>query len=338
MLWAAPMGALRIYLAMTVLAWHDADAYQAVVPNSFSAVYMFFIVSGFYMSLILNGKYDSVGRFWLARVLRLYPTYLTVLAVALITSSAGLTHDPFRYDHWLDQMLILPPVIRTQFQESGGLNFGQMYTVGLELMFYALAPWLVRRRLAVLLTLFGVAAVAHALPYFLGLPSRIWQYECFPAILVFFLAGALAFRLYRRIEAMPIPPWVGYGALLALVVYGGLMHAHTRDNFTNDPWSISLYVLAAVTIPFLFHASRKSRIDQAIGSLSYPFYVAHALVIWLITGPVLNIGYDPVWAFALSLAASIALVLLVERPLEPLRQWLAVPRPIPREQATAPAE
>src|SRR5690606_33812821 len=50
------------------------------------AVQMFFVISGFYMALVLNEKYTerSPYRFYLARLLRLWPAYIVVLSAVLL--------------------------------------------------------------------------------------------------------------------------------------------------------------------------------------------------------------------------------------------------------------
>src|SRR5207244_9586528 len=52
------------------------------------AVQTFFIISGFYMALILNTKYTGPGSYWLFlsnRFLRLFPAYWCVLAATFLT-------------------------------------------------------------------------------------------------------------------------------------------------------------------------------------------------------------------------------------------------------------
>lgn len=75
--------------------------------------------------------------------------------------------------------------------------------------------------------------------------------------------------------------------------------------------------MVAAAIPFLFAAFRSSRVDAWIGSLTYPFYLAHMFVIdcfWMIERP-----YRDALAFLSTLLLSIALVKLVEEPIERVR-------------------
>ena len=74
------MGLLRLPLAMSVMASHVGPVLGLTMLPGGTAVEVFFVVSGFYMSLILSDKYADPGIFYTNRFLRLYPTYLIVLA------------------------------------------------------------------------------------------------------------------------------------------------------------------------------------------------------------------------------------------------------------------
>src|SRR5258705_9507951 len=74
------MGLMRFLLAMAVVVGHMAssmDTAYALIPGTL-AVEVFFSISGFYMSLILTGKYHDRTTFYVNRFLRLYPVYLIV--------------------------------------------------------------------------------------------------------------------------------------------------------------------------------------------------------------------------------------------------------------------
>lgn len=53
----------------------------APMVTGFVGVIMFFMISGFYMSMIINERYAKlpVPTFYLSRTLRLYPVYAAVL-------------------------------------------------------------------------------------------------------------------------------------------------------------------------------------------------------------------------------------------------------------------
>jgi peptidoglycan/LPS O-acetylase OafA/YrhL len=91
------MGIIRVLLAIAVVVGHASS----VVPNrapkmtgGTASVEMFYMISGFYMAMVLNRKYRGPGSTWvfyMNRLLRLYPTYLAVLLLTLISRGCFFT-------------------------------------------------------------------------------------------------------------------------------------------------------------------------------------------------------------------------------------------------------
>ena len=78
------MGLLRLFFALSVLLGHISIS---LLPSPIYAVLGFYIISGFYMSLILNEKYTSTTTnitFYKKRFLRLLPTYWLLAIVHLV--------------------------------------------------------------------------------------------------------------------------------------------------------------------------------------------------------------------------------------------------------------
>ena len=76
------MGSLRLLLAISVLIAHSGPISGFSLIGGIEAVEIFFIISGFYMALILNTKYVGVNSYYLFitnRFLRIFPTYWLVL-------------------------------------------------------------------------------------------------------------------------------------------------------------------------------------------------------------------------------------------------------------------
>ena len=107
------MGTLRFLLALVVAYGHFAVPLS--FPTSDIAVQSFFVISGFYMALVLNEKYGP-GSYWLFisnRLLRLWPAYFVVLILSL---AAANNWKPIAALDWFDiafftasQILIVGP-------------------------------------------------------------------------------------------------------------------------------------------------------------------------------------------------------------------------------------
>lgn len=86
------MGIIRLILAISVVIAHTSPVLNTQLVGGQLAVQAFYIISGFYMSLILNEKYinknNSYSLFITNRFIRLYPIYWIVLLATISFSTA----------------------------------------------------------------------------------------------------------------------------------------------------------------------------------------------------------------------------------------------------------
>lgn len=323
------MGLLRVLLALAVVAAHAGPAFGAswlLLTGGPCAVQCFYVISGFYMALILNEKYvgaGAYGRFVTARLLRLVPMFAVVLvatiAIGLVLFAAtGKAIDPLArwQDHgagmpwgsvlflWLTNVGLLGQDAVTFFAvdpQSHALFFTpdfhqhalpawqflwvpQAWSISLELMFYALAPLVVRRTPWLLLA--GILA-SLALRVFVlrtyGVANDPWTYRFFPHELALFLAGSLAWHVHRALRSRGLlRSWacrLATALLLLLVVAFPLLPAWLQ----GAPYGVPrLAAITAVLLPFAFEATKSNRFDRALGELSYPVYLVHYLLVFVV--------------------------------------------------------
>ncbi len=84
------MGTLRCLLALMVVYFHagGSTVLGLPIPDGWLAVQMFFMISGFYMALVLNEKYTTADDNWLFytnRVLRLWPPAVIVNLLVIVS-------------------------------------------------------------------------------------------------------------------------------------------------------------------------------------------------------------------------------------------------------------
>lgn len=177
------MGIIRLVLALSVVALHCGPIIGLKLVGGTIAVQLFYIISGFYMCLILTEKYNNKSKylFYSNRVMKIYPVYLVTLLFTVILSiliAYVFSNDIFTRNFKLilnrsqwdllfvtilsnlfilgqDLLFILGYSLETNswFFEpnyTSSLNplhhylfIGQAWTISLELMFYLLAPFLV---------------------------------------------------------------------------------------------------------------------------------------------------------------------------------------------------
>lgn len=353
------MGWLRFLLALNVVFFHTAHlGGTPYLLDGNAAVWMFYVISGFYMALVLNEKYSPAQRalFWSNRFWRLAPAYgVSLLLFALMwlvtgklcsgdyCSDTAQWHSILQLDirllvgavlanlaiigqdlFWL--MVWYPAGVVWTLEPSASALSGLIlnmpaYTLAAEILFYALAPFIVisRRRLAVATALAGayhlsLALSGHYVPqlYFSLSPS---------GLLVFFMGS----WLYHLRAYWPKP---ASGTALWLMGITGVMLVIAVGTTTDH--TLKLYVALSAAfclIPVLFTLTATSRVDRWVGNLSYPVYILHwPVLVWIIKAQGLQ-DYAPL-AIPLTLVLALLIMLLVDQPVDRWRQR-RMPTPLP---------
>lgn len=88
------MGTIRLLLAISVVIAHTSSIFGFNLVGDLLAVELFYVISGFYMALILNEKYVSPKNvyklFITNRLLKLYPAYWFILILMIGMSVLGI--------------------------------------------------------------------------------------------------------------------------------------------------------------------------------------------------------------------------------------------------------
>lgn len=309
-------------------------------PTSDVAVQCFFVISGFYMALVLNEKYGP-GSYWLFisnRLLRLWPAYFVVLILSLAFAN---NWQPVFALSWSDiaffvgsQILIVgQDLYLFLFVTNGALAFTahytdvssplysfapipQAWTLGLEIYFYLLAPFLVRRGpLFIAMVIAASLALRMLLQWAFGLSGQPWSFRFFPSEIALFMAGSLGYYAYASQNEAQRRLTKTLLSLAAALLFVAL--AINRWDGIPRLASLSLLALVIVGVPILFETTKNIAWDRYVGELSYPLYVCHFLAGWMLMPNTLAGVHE---ALLLSLAASIALHHLVDRPIDAWRQ------------------
>lgn len=319
------MGLLRFCLALAVLLSHAGFSLRGFNPGVMSVV-VFYAISGYVMSALIERHYASAartGHFYLDRLLRIYPQYaLYAGAAALWLFTIGhpthfLILAPQPAD-WLNNILVVP---LNYFMFNGSDRFTLVppaWSLGAELLFYALAPWLWRCwRLAIALALASLSVQAMAWHGLLH--SDWWGYRLLPGILWVFVLGMAVQRLqagagHRARQLAIATPLLAAGVGVYLSTRGLLNNPYHREVLTG----------LALGVPLLHILSQRQfspvwqRLDQLLGDLSYGIFLNHFLIIW-----VLDLGQlQQAWQWAALMGTSVALSAFSQRFVErPVLLW-----------------
>ena len=344
------MGTLRIILATAVVIVHSTPIYGWKLMGGPVAVQVFYIISGFFMTMILNENYNAPGSYKLfikKRFMRIFPLYWVIALLALILSAIAYCFFDVAgclasYSHPLSPVSLVV-LIASNIAIFGqdimmflGLNNAgdffftsnfwqtdpkvyqfllvpQAWFLSLLLMFYLLAPFLVRRRL-ITVVLIIIASLGLRVYIYYGLHWRHdpWNYRFFPTELALFMAGYLSYQILKLIcESIihpKIPMVAGIGFLLITVAYQFLPGVP----ILGRKWPF--LIAATLAIPFLFIWSKHSRMDRYIGELAFPVYLCHVFIIGIFE--LLGIPAKGLYIIIASVLFSIALMHLVIRPID----------------------
>ncbi len=283
------MGIVRFILALSVVIAHTKAIYGYELIGGYLSVNSFFIISGFYMAFILNEKYigknSSYRLFITNRFLRIYPIYWLTLLLTVLLSWQGVVH--YEQTHNLiysivENIALFPIIDYITWQPKiyGGQFVYPAWTLGLELTFYLLAPFFVRKKLRYIMLVFLLSILlrlyfTHPLRYPYQFSDRFYA-----TAMIFFMLGVLSYKLYSYIKNLRMSNRFVV-AVCVLILFLTLFYNYLPLPFRHHgkvlEWEY--YSIITLTLPILFIFSRRIKIDRMIGELSYPIYITHALIL-----------------------------------------------------------
>jgi peptidoglycan/LPS O-acetylase OafA/YrhL len=320
------LDALRGYAALVVVLFHlspsviGPDAHLAlfrVIDLGKYGVLLFFLVSGYVIPMSLE-RHGSLRRFWIGRLFRIYPAYLTAIALVVVTTAA------------------VPAVLRretvssvlahaTMLSDPLGLRGAvrPFWTLSYEMVFYLVVAGLFGWRLHRLSALWaaGLAVVAvlagPALPDGL-LSAGFHSRRVTAAVLLVLVAGCVAGFLTGRAMRTAAAVAIGFvllvavnghptaqstvassqqGLLLLAVMFAGTVvyrtqHGQVRRRIgvpvlvivglcltVSISWPVTAAVAATFGAAFTLRERRMPRTLVRLGAISYSLYVLHVVVL-----------------------------------------------------------
>jgi peptidoglycan/LPS O-acetylase OafA/YrhL len=315
-------GTLRLCLAMSVLLSHLGLRF-AGLNFGVVAVVIFFLLSGRVTAILIQQANMTAGVYYIERFFRIYPSYILTLALSVCVwryvqpNTVFFSRMPTSYD-WFANLAVIPLDLGVWTEQNSFILIPPAWSLGLELQFYLLAPWLMRCSANRYASIFVLSVAIWLVAEVGRIDTDIWGYRLLPGTLFMFLAGAAIHQ--RRYVTLALLWFLAVAALVAQDL--GTIGIRQFNVET------ALGLMTGIPLIFLLSRFRRKAWDNVLGSLSYPLFLVHFPMLWLLQSG----GRHPELALdnfgvicqvvAASLVASAIIYRLVERPLEPLRSAL----------------
>lgn len=325
---------LRGIASVWVLFYHldvtmQKEKYFAAQPLSdlaavgYRGVDLFFILSGFVMTLTLYGsekdKMHGMADFAIRRIFRIFPLYLIVFVALFLAASVTGVGGPEGFvptiGSFVSNALLLPRDDLTSYMPVSA------WTLTHELMFYTMCifGFYSKRLFWILLALWSALCLIH---FAWGAPVKNWAMQLSP-LNIYFLLGAVCAMLPRYLKSTNSLAWLGAGLLLiasAVYVETQIFVAGLRT-----PYDAVLYAAGFFAITFsmaIFTTTNQSvaaRILHYLGKISYALYLLHYPIIVVVAMVVTKVDIGPIgqlvfmlFSIVVTLAASSLSYRLIE--------------------------
>lgn len=323
---------MQEYLQSTTLAPAQGGAIPGLVtattvewfqPGPFG-VGLFFLISGLVVPISLEKH--SAASFIVARVLRIYPTYMAGLGVQMLAllASSQVWGRPVPYG-W--KVILANAFLVHDLTGLPSIDLVN-WTLTTELRFYALvallAPWFRTGRLG---AVFGpsVAACMLALlisqgvigTFALDTSTTTYTVSSELPFLILMLMGVLFnYHLQRHVgTAVLVGGLIALAAMMTFAWWFSVLRGQLTHVLINDAYALALF---AALYAVRAHVAA-NRVLDALAAISYPLYLVHSTLGYLVMKTLMllaGFGYLPALAAALLVVAAVATVLhvTVEKP------------------------
>jgi peptidoglycan/LPS O-acetylase OafA/YrhL len=279
------MGTLRFALAVVVALSHTGTVFWGY-NTGVVAVVSFFMISGYVMALLIERHYNSidrVGYFYLDRAARLFPQFwLYCLCGAALLWWTG-HRDVFSNGCSAGKLALNALAIPLNFFQFGNLESCMLippaWSLGLEMTFYLVAPWILIfstlrwLSLAASVTVFGAAYIG-------AIDSDMFGYRLLPGVLFIFLTGAAFEKTDTTSRLIPLAVWT---LATATAVF-----SPPNDQISPMMKEVLLGVIIAIPALAITRRLPRMEVDEFLGNVSYGLFLNHFMIIWVLR----HFGYE----------------------------------------------
>lgn len=264
-----------------------------LLPNGYTAVMMFFVISGFLITFLLTkekNKYGTISLkdFYLRRILRIYPVYYLVLVISFFFYEQIPSIGTISFN-----MAMLPNIGR--LFDARWATSPQIWSIGVENSFYIFFPLILlvvpnkRIILFLLIMIIGLVLLPHVIDYvnvrtlqdekISLLNNRFFLYNKFDSLFLGCLVG-FAFAENHKILKFLYNKWlfIVCSAFAVIMWAGRIEIKHFNDQLMSILFAVVILNVCTnpnMNIPF------ENRFTKFLGRISYGIYMYHWIVLLL---------------------------------------------------------
>lgn len=335
---------LRLFAVAAVLLFHygfrgaAADGFTDValpqlvpfVKYGYFGVQLFFIISGFVIAYSAEGR--TATEFAIARVARIYPGFLLCMTITfIVTLAIGAPRIEASLAQWLANLAILSPALKQPFMD------GAYWSIVYELTFYGWVFLLLligkfRRETELIVVVWIAISIVNETVLHSGALRRLFLTDQS----AFFCAGLVLYEIFRGRRDRTIL------LLLALATAAAISQAFTgavwlREHYHTEFDSLVIAAACVASVALVALAMNVRRLPLpaglvlAIGGLTYPLYLLHQHIGYMLLNRFQAAASAPVLIAATALAMVIVSLLIWRLFEKPAQRWCR--RTLTREAA-----
>lgn len=261
------------------------------MPSGHTGVVLFFVISGFLITFLLLRENDSykkisIKKFYIRRILRIWPLYYIVILISAFLFSYNPSHLV-----WLWSLTLLPNL--GYFSGNAWLVSPQIWSIGVEEQFYLIWPTLIKyikSRLFIILIILivGYTILPHALLFVINrssmeksslplLINRFFETAKFNCMAMGGMMAYLINKNYKIVDYIRKKPFSYIIILLPFILWFFNIEIYY---FTDEVMSLIFCFLIA-NVTYRKYQFFDNRIINYLGKISYGLYMYHFAIILL---------------------------------------------------------
>lgn len=302
---------LRGLAALAVVVYHTAYLINGA-HTDFLGVCVFFVISGFIMTLVSR---ETADRFLVKRLVRIVPLYWICTVACVLWGNFGLANPVYTFPlfakwaaenpmqlatwvannhglgEWAAQAALLKSLLFIPYRSSVGMGhpvLGVGWTLNLEMYFYVLftGALLVSRKLAPLIVICALLIVMVA-GTLVGLDDGVLAFYGHPYV-AYFCAGIACYYVWQAAEAHAVK-WQKAPLRIIAVIFAMIFIAWNvqiialtaQDRVVTQGISLAA-ASGVILIALILHSAGVRCTSKSIlllGEASYALYLVHTMVI-----------------------------------------------------------